>query len=225
MAGGAPIPECLVTPGDNCVPVWVEVLCDDNQSFLRRYVVNCDTGDILGIFDTELDGTTPYVTVGTIEACAGGAVSGDVETRKMCDLGAVPETPFLRTQVYNDSGIAVITVDTEVDGLTPYVAIGPIDFECACEGCIESNWAQRRIHLVGISAWARPVNVREVTVKVRALDAAGSVTIDDGTTVTPMFVGDEETWQAPSGEVFLGTFDVNLAGAGDIVTILWTERI
>ncbi|MGV2914547.1 hypothetical protein [Streptomyces alfalfae] len=46
-----------------------EILCDDVGEFLRRYTV--DVGGTVVPVDTELDGTTDYLTTGTVRRCAG----------------------------------------------------------------------------------------------------------------------------------------------------------
>lgn len=78
---GAPIPECFSTPDNNCQPVQIVVLCDQYPPsgagdgalvpFLRRYIVDCSSGAIVGFVDTDFDGN-PYVVVGTVQNCDSG---------------------------------------------------------------------------------------------------------------------------------------------------------
>jgi hypothetical protein len=220
---GAPIPECLPgDPGDNCQPVAFEILCDDFGPFLRRYQINCDTGSVIGISDTELDGVTAYATIGAVVNCGGDADVSNVRTRTLCDTGN-SNTNFIRTEVLDAGGNVIATVDTEVDGVTPYVVVGPVDFEC-CQGCEADAYRQHREELVGAGVWARPAGASAVTVKCRALDAAGSATITDASAVvTPLFIGDEETWASPDGTPLSGAFTVTTTGAGDYITIFWLE--
>jgi len=224
---GAPIPECLTTAGDECQPVQLVVLCDDNGPFLRRYQVNCDNGAILGIVDTLLNGTTPYVPVGTITVCA-EALAVTVEARQLCDIGSGGpgfQISFLRVEVRDENGVLISSFDTEPDGVTPYVAVGPVDFDCDCIECDEPEVSARRENLSGISSWVMPANTHSVTVKVRAIGVAGSVTItDNAANTTAMFVGDEETWDADDS-VLATPFTVDLADAGDSVTILYEVRL
>jgi hypothetical protein len=216
----APIPECINTAGDECQPVQMVVLCDDNGPFLRRYIINCNIGVITGSSDTELDGTTPYVPVGTVTLC--DATCGSLRTTVICDLGATPQVQFQRSEILDCNGNVTTTIDQLADG-TPYVPVGPLDFECDCLVC-EDALEQFREHFEGVFTWVRPALVHMVTVKCRALDAPGSVTITDAASnTTPMFVGDEETWLGEA-EPLVGTFQVDGAGAGDVVTILYTRE-
>jgi len=278
---GAPIPECITTSGDNCQPIQIAVLCDDNGPFIRRFIVSCETGNILGFtdleldgstpyapvgsvndcssatpairseilcdagnasfefirtqvlndsgapvstLDTELDGTTPYVVVGPIENC--GVSGGSVRTRTVCDTGAVPVVNFLRTELLDSGGNVIATVDTTGDGTTPYVAVGPIDFEC-CQDCVPDAYRQRRDQLAGVAAWVRPAGAYLVTVKCRAVgDALNPPTITDAAAnVTPLFVGDEETWVTTDATPLTGAFTVTNNDAGDLVTIVWVEVV
>jgi hypothetical protein len=224
---GAKIPECLTTAGDECQPVQLEVLCDDNGPFLRRYQINCDNGAILGVVDTLLNGTTLYAPVGTITVCA-ESLAVTVEARQLCDLGSgLPgfQTSFLRVEVRDEDGALLSSFDVEADGVTPYVVVGPVDFDCDCLECLETEISPRRENLAGVSSWAMPANTQAVTVKVRAVGAPGSVTItDNAANTTAMFMGDEETWDA--GDNLLATpFTVDLTDAGDSVTILYEVLI
>jgi len=65
---GAPV---AVTVGNIRDDDEVLVLCDTTQEFLRRYSIN-DLG-IVTVTDTELDGTTPYVPIGSITNCGSDA--------------------------------------------------------------------------------------------------------------------------------------------------------
>jgi hypothetical protein len=156
-----------------------------------------------------------------------GSVAGDglsVLQRTLCDLGAAVQTSFLRTEFY-DGTTLVGSVDTLADGVTPYVPVGPVDFDCDCLECLPPASSPRRENLSGISSWAMPANTQSVTVKVRSVGVAGSVTItDNAANTTAMFAGDEETWDA--GDEELATpFTVDLADAGDFVTILYEVLI
>jgi hypothetical protein len=277
---GAPIPECVTSPDDNCQPVQITVLCDDNGPFIRRYIVSCPSGDVLGFTDHTLDGSTPYAPVGTVGDCNlaeppirstvlcdggnslepflrvqvlndSGAVistldfeldgttpyvvvgpleicgdSSNIRSRVLCDSGASPTVEFLRTEVLDGAGNVIITIDTESDGVTPYVVIGPIAFEC-CNDCDSDAFRQRRDEIVGLGAWVRPATAQSVTVKCRAVgNPASPPTITDASaTVTSLFVGDEETWTTPDGTPFSSPFTVATSDPGDMVTIVWVEVV
>jgi len=91
-------------------------------------------------------------------------------------------------------------------------------------------WQPRRVHLDGSLlalpfTFSLPRNARELTVKCRAVGGPGAtVTVTDPGGSTPLFPGDEETWSG-EGEPLAGLFEVTVAAALDVVTVLWTERI
>lgn len=110
------------------------LMCDDQGGgtvvqFLRTYITDQD--DNLVVTDTTLDGTTPYVVVGTAEKCDDGAGAGaDNEIVILCDNdGAGNVTKFLRHLRF-DAGV-ITKVDTELDGTTGYAVTGTVEV-CEC---------------------------------------------------------------------------------------------
>lgn len=115
------------------------VLCDTAidgtvTRFLRDYVRDED-GVIIGFSDTLLDGTTPYVPVGTVADCE--TVAANLrDPFVLCDTdGAGTVTRFLRDYIRDIDGVIVNHVDFTLDGTTPYVPVGtvsvcdPVDVE------------------------------------------------------------------------------------------------
>ncbi|MFI2300168.1 hypothetical protein ACH5AL_15195 [Actinacidiphila glaucinigra] len=100
----------------NCVPI---VLCDSTDtpgaaphSFLRTVCRDCD-GNLLGVTDTELDGTTAYSVSGEIVDCAAAEACGDVEIAQLCDLVAAPATPIpVPADSFTLTGNVVVIGDT-----------------------------------------------------------------------------------------------------------------
>jgi len=104
--------------------------------FLRRYDV--DDAGVVTTTDTDLDGVTPYVPT------VGGAVSicdvayQDFEPEVLCDFGNA-NTQFLRR--YRDTALGVLTTDTDLDGTTPYVVVGPVGTCADVTGTVDvGNW-------------------------------------------------------------------------------------
>jgi len=124
------------------------ILCDvgaGGTQFARHYR---DTAIGVLTTDTLLDGITPYTAIGPISVCAevtgsgGGpvAVDGtvdvgnwrdDAEYVVLCDDDTDPATPFLRRFDVDEAGTVVAT-DTLLDGVTPFVPVGPIGV-CAAD--------------------------------------------------------------------------------------------
>lgn len=93
------------------------VLCDTTNKFIRHISVDNSGGTT--IVDTTLDGTTPYVTIGTVDICK--ACCDDNEVLTLCDDNGT----FLRTLVYKSDGTVTIN-DTTLDGTTAYTTVGTV---------------------------------------------------------------------------------------------------
>jgi len=102
---GAPIPlgGCGTS---ECARFKWEVLCDNGTgpatSFLRCYLVDCDSGFVTATIDTELDGFTPYVVIGDVGVCSGDinvAPTNVVDAELVC-FDAAP-SPLVRITIYN----------------------------------------------------------------------------------------------------------------------------
>lgn len=111
--------------------IEVVVLCDvqgdgTTVPFLRVYTVDCD-GE-RSTADYTLDGTTPYVTTGTVHDCDG---ANDAEFLVLCDVqGDGTTIPFIRVFITDDDGVRT-SADFQLDGSTPYVTTGTVD---VCDG-------------------------------------------------------------------------------------------
>ena len=111
----------------------LEILCDAgaaNLPFIRRY--RTDSAGVVTSANFTLDGTTPYVLVGAAARCTAvtGTVSvsnlaADDEMEVLCDAGAA-NLPFLRQYAYPPGGGAPVVSNFALDGVTPYVVIGPV---------------------------------------------------------------------------------------------------
>jgi len=109
---GAPLPSDPCSAGDfDCSKC--EVLCDNSTApptaFLRRYVTDCGTGDVVSVIDTELDGTTPYVVVGDVVSCAGDITipAVNVPDGEIVCFDSGP-SPLVRLTVYDPNTGAIV---------------------------------------------------------------------------------------------------------------------
>ena len=152
-----------------------------------------------------------------------------VQAVVLCDVNGATVTPFVRRYFFDcNSGSLLGFADTDLDG-NAYVVSGTVDF-CSggsCPDCVPDAFRQRRDQIAGIGAWVRPAGAYLVTVKCRAVgDVLNPPTITDAAgTITPLFVGDEETWQSPDGTPLSSTFTVITNDASDLITIVWVEVV
>ncbi|MFC8465998.1 hypothetical protein [Streptomyces sp. NPDC057250] len=93
------------------------VLCDDNGTFLRT--VLGVSGFPITTRDTELDGTTPYVTAGTVRAC--GATCDPVTTTGICLADGTP----IGVVSHRDCETEAVTQDGWLNLLTGVFTAGP----------------------------------------------------------------------------------------------------
>lgn len=139
VGGGGQAP---VTAGPNTIEIevrddwgfnWVtgrlDIVMTKTVEFLRRTVVDCETGETVSITDTTLDGQ-PYVVTGEVGTCTPVqecCPQENTETQALCDTaqdGTV--TAFLRHYTHFDGGVISAVVDTLLDGATTYTPTGAV---------------------------------------------------------------------------------------------------
>ncbi|WP_433379416.1 hypothetical protein [Streptosporangium sp. CA-115845] len=121
--------------GFNWVTGRLNIVMTRTVQFMRRQTVDCETGAVVSQTDTTLDGD-PYTVTGEVGQCEPLAECcppppwRDAETLTLCDTAADGTvTEFLRTLIYSDSG-PTVTVDTALDGITPYASAGTVGRCC-----------------------------------------------------------------------------------------------
>ncbi|WP_457455663.1 hypothetical protein [Streptomyces sp. TE5632] len=96
--------------------------------FLRTLVTDCVTGDIVSTTDTTLDGD-PYTVTGTVGECTPASPPDDCrdcEQLVLCDVTADGTSTFLRTVCRGCDGTLISTLDTALDGASPYAVTGTV---------------------------------------------------------------------------------------------------
>jgi hypothetical protein len=131
---GAPVPSGACEGGFACTKC--EVLCDDSTApptpFLRRYVLDCSTGEVAGLVDTELDGTTPYAVVGDVVTCDGSVTLPvpNVPDGEIVCFDSGP-SPLVRLTVYDPNTGAIVAGPFFRDIITG-AAVVPTGTPIAC---------------------------------------------------------------------------------------------
>ena len=101
------------------------VLCDATPTrFLRRYNYDAATGALIGIVNTTLDGSTPFVPVGAVGICTTPIQSDfDFTEEVLCDANG---TAFIRRFTFNSStGAVTATTDLTLAGAA-FVPVGAV---------------------------------------------------------------------------------------------------
>lgn len=86
-----------------------KILCADNGSFLRKFVYS-SAGVLTGTVTTALDGSTPFVPVGTVRACA--------DLTEPLDVNVVSSTPVSVSLGGSTAASATLTTATTGNGTT-----------------------------------------------------------------------------------------------------------
>jgi hypothetical protein len=110
----------VVKFGDVPQALHESILKDTVQTFIRRTQI--DQEFQVTVSDWELDGTTPYVTVGAVTVPSS---SLDNQALVLLDDNGATSTAFIRHIRINSEG-AVTIVDTTLDGTTAYVTTGTV---------------------------------------------------------------------------------------------------
>lgn len=135
-ADGARVTPDSWVPGECRTQISDVVLCDQQAdgstvSFLRKYVQVWSAatgGQVLHLRDFTMGSpTSTYTVTGTVVNCA--QTVNTAEALVLCD-GGNTNHQFLRHYQHTGSEITG-TEDTELDGTTPYVPVGPV---VACDG-------------------------------------------------------------------------------------------
>lgn len=109
-----------------------------STQFLRTLTVDCETGDVVATTDTTLDGQ-PYTVTGEVGQCVPASPPDECrncEQTVLCDVTEEGTVSFLRTVCRDCTGAVISTLDTELDGTTPYGIVGTAgacNASAACE--------------------------------------------------------------------------------------------
>ncbi|MFZ4160437.1 hypothetical protein ACOZDE_18700 [Streptomyces griseoincarnatus] len=185
-----------------------------STQFLRTLVTDCETGEVVSTTDTTLDGQ-PYTVTGEVGQCTPAATTEecrDCEQSVLCDVTEEGATAFLRTVCRDCTGTVVSTLDTGLDGTTPYAPVGTVG-SCGPDGC--QTTAVQTIRLCDLDPTVEPDEEgRRCAVpflRHLAYDCAGAIlgfhdTGLDGTTpYTPVQVVD---CQCETGEGLTSSIEV-----------------
>lgn len=203
-----------VTPTECVRDDELQVLCDDNGTFLRRYIYG-SFGNFIASLDTQLDGQVPYLPVGTIRACTSS--TNDTEVSVLCD----GSDSFLRRYLYASDGALIGTLDTELDGSTPYAVNGTV------RQCYD------RLFTVGCTARIRDLQGDSMsnadwggsppsfTVTVITNDPANQITIG-ADSITNLPTGYSATWSVEDTNI-LGVPTLIDSGPNGRIIVNWVD--
>ncbi|WP_411092318.1 hypothetical protein [Streptomyces sp. 049-1] len=104
-----------------------------STQFLRTLITDCATGETVSTVDTTLDGA-PYTVTGEVGQCAPAETTSECrecDGLVLCDVAEDgTSTSFLRTVCRDCTGAVISTLDTDLDGATPYAIAGTVGRCC-----------------------------------------------------------------------------------------------
>lgn len=232
--------EVRDTDGPNWVAGRLDVTFPVTTQFVRTLVTDCVTGEVVATTDATLDGQ-PYEVTGEVGQCASTGCtscsgSGDCQTTsqtlKLCDLnpgmppdgqGRICAVPFLRTLVHDCTGAVVASVDTTLDGETPYQPVQVVDCSSGTPALTEVPWSTVNVaeepggrpqqdFIFQLSPANDPTQVGEVRVALstQAGGACGPYDLDNlifSNPTTYTFTLDETARSMSTFVVYLQDFD------------------
>lgn len=198
---------------------------------LIQWVVKLDGVPNGTVIYTNLSGAVvgaPGAGTFTFGACS--VSDTQVFQRCLCDDvngdGSIIFT-YIEFYQYDPATNSITVTGTWNETLTAiYVPVNPVDCDSLGNPI---QIVQRRLDLIGVTNWVRPVDAQAVTLKVRRVGSVltpPTITDNNGT-ITPLFLGDVESWSIIDGDstVLQGTFSVTNNNAGDYITINYTQII
>ncbi|WP_327385067.1 hypothetical protein [Streptomyces sp. NBC_01207] len=138
LAGAAFVPVgavavCPATVTTDQVDTEVLVLCDATPTrFLRAYKYDAETGAVVAVVNTTLDGITAFAPVGAVGLCTTPVLTDlDFAEEILCSTTAGVTTPFIRRFTFNSqTGAVTATTNLTLAG-GPFVP-GTVD---VCSNC------------------------------------------------------------------------------------------
>lgn len=205
--------------------------------FLRHYVLDCASGEVLSHSDTDLDGA-PYTVTGEIGQCtapAGGQGDGGAGTPCLAqtvieecrwddtDGDGIADTAYRELiGVSCDGAVSSLGTYTEDDLNEPYTPVSPVP-DGPVEGAEPAHGVQaHRIVLAAGESWdAGTVPLLQaVSVVARG---TGEVTTADGT--TELAVGESIGWSVARDSDAALTGPLVVGAVDGPVAVSWTQKV
>ena len=206
----------------------VLVLCDDNGTFIRRFIRNAD--GTYTVTNLALDGVTAYVPAGVIKVC--GATQ-KIEVLCLCDdtdADGVGDVAIKEIVSIDDAGVVTHLSYYTEDLSAPYVPVSLVG--CTPPGENYTQIVPRYRVLQGAGNWTLGADsslpTQSVTFTVIAVGSvANPPTVTDALGTNPLFQGQAISWSILLERDFGGLKAplILTTQVGDIVSINFTEEV
>ncbi|MEZ3180800.1 hypothetical protein KYY02_19530 [Streptomyces pimonensis] len=202
--------------------------------FLRTVLTDCDTGTVLTVTDTTLDGQ-PYTVTGEVGQClpAGG---GEAEPPPPCEAhnlltacrcddttgDGLADTEYVELLAVDCAGTLTSIGTYTPDLSAPYTPVAPMPCESGSEDADPAYGVQaHRIELAPGASWSAATYgpaLRSVTAVAHT--GPGEITTADGSST--LFQGESVTWSIDKGQDAGLVGPLTITATGGIVTVTYT---
>ncbi|MCX4458671.1 hypothetical protein OOK58_42950 [Streptomyces sp. NBC_01728] len=201
--------------------------------FLRNVTTDCETGAVVSVTDTTLDGT-PYTVTGEAGQCtaAGGACCPEqpcpaqniVEACRCDDTDAdgVADLGYVELLAVDCTG-TLTSLGTYTEGLTgPYTPVAPVDCGPGDEEGAEPAFGvqARRVELTAGQTWDAATWPTLQSVTAVAHGGTGTITTAEG--ASTLHTGEAATWSVGRDADALLTGPLTIAADSGTVTVSYT---
>ncbi|MFD3612381.1 hypothetical protein ACFWXA_30805 [Streptomyces atroolivaceus] len=203
--------------------------------FLRNVTTDCETGAVIAVTDTTLDGQ-PYTVTGEAGQCE--ATDGSCCQTETCpvhnivqvcrcddtDGDGIADTDYVELLGIDCTGVLTSVGTYDADLSAPYTPVAPIDCDETDDGADPVTAVQaRRVQLDPGGTWNAASWPTLQSVTAVAHGGTGTITTVDGPST--LHTGESATWSvARDTDAFL-TGPLTIAAATGTVTITWTQGV
>lgn len=214
------------TPAACCPTGETLALCDvaddgTTTAFLRRLTYTPDSVTP-AVFDTGLDGATPYTVAGTVGVCPGAPDEPvKVVEQCRCDQTADGVVEYVELIAVAEDG-TLTTIGTYDEDFAPYTPVSPV--ACPVEGAPPAMGVQaRRVELAPGGSWSAAGVTLLQSVTAVSHAGNGTVTTTDGDST--LHDGESVTWSVARDTDAALTGPLTITAGTGTVTIAFTTAV
>ncbi|MET8609811.1 hypothetical protein [Streptomyces misionensis] len=203
------------------------------RQFLRNVVTDCETGAVIAVTDTTLDGQ-PYTVTGDVGQCQAAGETGappceaqNVLSACRCDDtdgDGLADTEYVELLAVDCTGTLTSVGTYTPDLAAPYTPVAPAPCETSNEGAEPALGVQAgRVELSVGATWDAATVAALRSVTATAHTGTGRITTADGTST--IFQGETVTWSTDKETDALLAGPLTITAVSGIVTVTYTRGV
>lgn len=214
------------------VDVEVVTLCDTATTFLR-HIVHGETGSVSGVYDTALDGETPYTAVGAVGVCGGSTT--DLEAVDFClrantaGAGYAVGDQIKLTRWFNtatNTQVSEVAFNMTAGGSAVATPLTAANFDECPGGGLATTVRSHMFNVAAGASWTVaniPAGQTLVGLSFTVLQGTASVNDSDNTAITLLPVNYSAGWDANVDGVLIPPISITAAAASRVVVTMLTR--